>query len=127
MMTINGWFCWATLGERGILFLILEESPFSPWQKLLVKVCKESKVVLMSVCTFDLMFVFFAVSSLFKKSFNFVGGVDLPKMSDWASKLTTCFLERIEKDPTPDVRLDALEALCFTTKTASPEVINILV
>lgn len=48
-------------------------------------------------------------------------------MSDWASKLTTCFLERIEKDPTPDVRLDALEALCFTTKTASPEVINILV
>ena len=121
-MTINGWSCWATLGEPGILFLILEELPFSPWQKLLVKVCKEPKVVL-----HERLHILFLLSAHSLKRCNFVGGVDLPKMSDWASKLTTCFLERIEKDPTPDVRLDALEALCFTTKTASPEVINFLV
>jgi hypothetical protein len=35
------------------------------------------------------------------------------------------FLERIEKDPVPDVRLDALEALGQTTKPGVPEVSRI--
>ena len=49
-------------------------------------------------------------------------GVDLPKGSDWAGTLVKNFLERIEKDPVPDVRLDALEALGHTTPPGVPEV-----
>ncbi len=48
--------------------------------------------------------------------------MDLPKLSDWEDKLVKNFLERIEKDPVPDVRLDALEALGQTTKPGVPEV-----
>ena len=50
------------------------------------------------------------------------GGADLPKMSDWADKLVKNLLERIETDPVPDVRLDALEALGHTTQPGVPEV-----
>jgi len=45
-------------------------------------------------------------------------------MSDWAATLTKNFLERIEKDPVPDVRLDALEALGHTAHPGMPEVSN---
>ena len=51
--------------------------------------------------------------------------MDLPKFSDWEDKLVKNFLERIEKDPFPDVRLDALEALGQTTKQGVPEVSRI--
>jgi hypothetical protein len=43
-------------------------------------------------------------------------------MSDWADKLVKNLLERIETDPVPDVRLDALEALGHTTQPGVPEV-----
>ena len=43
-------------------------------------------------------------------------------MSDWAEKLVRSLLERIESDPNPDVRLDALEALGHTAQPGVPEV-----
>lgn len=52
----------------------------------------------------------------------FSGGAELPKQSDWAEKLVKNLLERIESDPIPDVRLDALQALGHTAQPGVPEV-----